>query len=707
MSKKVKISTCMKPFQSSGSNQENLSRVKESIEKLLSLKEPLDYQVNYRSIYSLIHNKAGEQLYVLVTEAIESFILNKKQLSVSSTNLPEQICVLWEDFKTSLKAIVGLLIYTENTYFRENMKPGFYTYGISLFKSNIFVQGQIAENIKDWLINESLKNKSELVYEKNILKSIIGMLVEIGLGTIQVYSEVFECKYIEESYKYYKQEAEKKIVELGVSDYLNLVSFRLKQEIEMCQTVLHNSTQNLIIDAIYKAFIESHLDEIFSQDTLLDIIKKKDYETLSRFYELLCEKGSYLNRLKEEFKKDLKKIVSKMISDDNSKKKPLDVIEEILSFLDVFNYIKNKCFHRNQVLETESNLAFELALNKNNSISIYLAVYLNVFIKSKVKSLSDGEAEAMIVKLLTILQFVTDKDLFEFKHREMMALRLLNKSIANIEIEKNIVKFIKQESGLKFVNRLQGMINDIENNILIDSEEISVQILTSNFWPKEKFLHIITPESFSQLCKESLNKYCSTHTGRTLIYRLEYGTCVVNMLANKNYTLIGTIFQGCILLLFNTKSSYLLDELLATIGGSPKEIKKNILGLVKSKILLKNSKGKVLLDTDNLWVNEKFSSNLNRIHLEVVNFEDTEKEKVVADKEVDDSRKHFIEATVVKIMKMRNVIEHKLLVAEVIKFCVGRFSPDIKMIKDRIEGLILREYISRSKDQYDVYHYIA
>ena len=144
MSKKVKISSFMKPFQNSGSNQENLSRVKDSIDKLLNLKEPLDFQVNYKSIYTLVHNKAGEDLYRLVTGSIESFITKKSQLCLSSTNLPEQLCVVWEDFKTSLKAINGLLIYTENTYFRENNNPGFYVYGVTLFKFHVFQQGKIA-----------------------------------------------------------------------------------------------------------------------------------------------------------------------------------------------------------------------------------------------------------------------------------------------------------------------------------------------------------------------------------------------------------------------------------------------------------------------------------------------------------------------------------------------------------------------------------
>lgn len=706
MSKKVKIASFMKPFQNSGNNQENLSRVKDSIDKLFHLKEPLDYQVNYKSVYTLVHNKAGDELYKLVTESIESFIINKREVSLSLTNLPEQLCVLWEDYKTSLKAISGLLIYTENTYFRENNKPGFYIYGVTLFKSHIFQEGKIAENIKDWLVKESLKNKSGIVFEKDILRSIIGMLVEIGLGTCQVYNEVFEVLYLEESFKYYKQEAEKKVFELGVSDYISLVNFRLKQEIEMCQTVLNNSSQNSIVKIVYQTFVDSHLDEIFTVGTFLGFIKNKDFDTIRKLYELLCEKASYVSRLKDELKKDLKTLILG-IHDEETKKKPLTVIDDLLSFLEVFDHIKQKCFHRNQALETESNLAVEMALNQNNAISIYLAIYVNNFIKSKAKSLSEAEAEVGLEKLFKIFQFVTDKDLFEVKHRELLGIRLLNKKVENIELEKIFVKIMKQECGVKFVSRMQGMITDIETNNFIESEDILVQILTCNFWPREKLLHITMPDSLSQLCKESLTKYQSMHTCRTLIYRLDYGSCTISMLSNKPYTLIGSIYQGCLLLLFNQNLSYPLEALLSTIGGTHREIKKHILGLVKSKILLKDSKGRVLLDSDTISLNEKFSSNINRIQLEVINFEDTEKDKDVVDKEVNDIRKHFIEASIVKIMKTRNVYEHKLLIAEVTKFCIGRFNPDFKMIKERIEALILREYLKRDNEQYDVYHYLA
>jgi len=69
-------------------------------------------------------------------------------------------------------------------------------------------------------------------------------------------------------------------------------------------------------------------------------------------------------------------------------------------------------------------------------------------------------------------------------------------------------------------------------------------------------------------------------------------------------------------------------------------------------------------------------------------------------------RRYLIEATVVRIMKVRKVLGHAALLHEVERQLVARFPPSKAAIKKRIESLIEREYLRRDEDDARQYRYL-
>ena len=74
---------------------------------------------------------------------------------------------------------------------------------------------------------------------------------------------------------------------------------------------------------------------------------------------------------------------------------------------------------------------------------------------------------------------------------------------------------------------------------------------------------------------------------------------------------------------------------------------------------------------------------------------------------VEEDRRHLVEASLVRIMKARKTLHHNDLIAEVTKQLSVRFTPSPQFIKKRIESLIEREYLERTKKDYRVYQYVA
>lgn len=58
--------------------------------------------------------------------------------------------------------------------------------------------------------------------------------------------------------------------------------------------------------------------------------------------------------------------------------------------------------------------------------------------------------------------------------------------------------------------------------------------------------------------------------------------------------------------------------------------------------------------------------------------------------------------------RQRKQLSHQKLITEVIQQLSARFSPDVNMVKKRIESLIEREYLEREEDtERPAYRYLA
>jgi cullin 3 len=160
------------------------------------------------------------------------------------------------------------------------------------------------------------------------------------------------------------------------------------------------------------------------------------------------------------------------------------------------------------------------------------------------------------------------------------------------------------------------------------------------------------------------------------------------------------------------------------------------------RILVKNGKGKEIIDDDVFTINSAFESRLLKIKVPLVSMRSAVQSGATgtsqsalaggesggapggggggisggqaADEEggdvaaqVENQRKNMIEASIVRIMKSRRTLDHANLVAEVTRQLGGRFKPTQQNIKKRIESLLEREYLERDKDDRRIYSYLA
>ena len=383
------------------------------------------------------------------------------------------------------------------------------------------------------------------------------------------------------------------------------------------------------------------------------------------------------------------------------------------------------CFQGHTIFQKALKEAFEVFCNKNilssTSAEMLASFCDNLLKKGSSEKLSDEAMEETLDKVVKLLAFVSDKDLFAEFYRKKLARRLLNDRSANDDYERSILTKLKQQCGAQFTSKMEGMVNDLqlakENQRSLDDYfrdhadkkppiDLQVTVLTTGFWPTYPFVELNLPEEMIQGVDVFKQFYETKTQNRKLTWIYSLGTCqVIGKFDARTIELVLSPFQACCLVLFNSADTLTFAEILERLNLPEPDVVRVLhsLSCAKYKVLTKKPENRTITNSDSFTFNSKFTERLKRIKIPLPTID----EKVRVAEDVDKDRRYAIDAAVVRTMKSRKVLQHQQLVLEVVQQLSKMFKPEIKLIKKRIEDLISREYLERDRDSPNTFRYLA
>jgi len=392
----------------------------------------------------------------------------------------------------------------------------------------------------------------------------------------------------------------------------------------------------------------------------------------------------------------------------------------------LFFFISNESFSNDKTFQHSLNQSFEFFINLNNKSPEYLSLFIDTKLKIGLKGATEEEVEKTLDKVMMIFRFIQEKDVFEKYYKQHLAKRLLLSRSVSDDAERNMIAKLKTECGYQFTSKLEGMFTDMKlssdtmenfKNFLtthgnsLGGVDMNVHVLTTGFWPTQSAAKCNLPAEILNCCDIFKKFYLSNHNGRRLTWQTNMGTAELKaQFGPKRHEINVSTYQMCILLLFNSTESLSFKEIRDATEIPVPDLKRSLLALScgKYKILVKKPLTKKVDETDVFDFNSKFRSKLYRVKITgVATGEKQAEENQEIREKIDEDRKHQIEAAIVRIMKSRKTLEHNNLIAEVTKQLQARFVPNPVIIKKRIESLIEREYLERSKNDRKVYNYLA
>ncbi|KAJ8573854.1 hypothetical protein K7X08_010365 [Anisodus acutangulus] len=704
-----------------------------------------DYMLLYTTIYNMCTQTPphdySQQLYDKYRESFKEYITATVLPSLREKHdefMLRELVKRWSNHKVMVRWLSRFFHYLDRYFIARRSLPGLNEVGLTCFRDLVYQE--LNGKVRDAVISLIDQEREGQQIDRALLKNVLDIFVEIGMGSMDYYENDFEAAMLEDTAAYYSRKASNWILEDSCPDYMLKVEECLKREKDRVSHYLHSSSETKLLEKVQHELLSVYATQLLEKEhSGCHVLLRDDkVEDLSRMYRLFSKIPRGLDPVANRFKQHVTAEGTALVKQaedaaSNKKAEKRDVVglqeqvfvRKVIEIHDKYLAYVNNCFQNHTLFHKALKEAFELFCNKGvagSSSAELLATFCdNILKKGGSEKLSDEAIEETLEKVVKLLAYISDKDLFAEFYRKKLARRLLFDKSANDEHERSILTKLKQQCGGQFTSKMEGMVTDLtlarENQASFEEYlsnnpaanpgiDLTVTVLTTGFWPSYKSFDLNLPAEMVR-CVECFKEFYQTKTKhRKLTWIYSLGTCNINgKFEPKTIELVVTTYQASALLLFNASDRLSYQEIMTQLNLSDDDVVRLLhsLSCAKYKILNKEPSTKTISPTDVFEFNSKFTDKMRRIKIPLPPVD--EKKKVIED--VDKDRRYAIDASIVRIMKSRKVLGYQQLVMECVEQLGRMFKPDVKAIKKRIEDLITRDYLERDKDNPNLFKYLA
>ncbi|KAJ8329818.1 hypothetical protein O5D80_002012 [Batrachochytrium dendrobatidis] len=685
----------------------------------------------YKACENLCHHNRQSNLYQKLYSVCKDHVLVeldalKSNIHTSGCNILVAVNECWLRYCQQMMLIRSIFLYLDRTYVLQTASlKSIWSMSMDLFRSYVLDDKEIQERVVRELIQEINCERREQQISRPLMRSLIRMMTDLS-----VYIRVFETTFLENTRQFYRVFS-KTIVDsidgnlaLGeganrVSSYLIQVSNRLEQETQRC-----SPGEGYIDPLTRKKLVLTLEDELLRQHAtlLLDVgfdqlVAAQRIDDLALFYKLL-ERIGMLEELKRRMSQYIQATGIFIVKDPTRDK---TMVQELLEFKMRLDDILKNAFQSTESFDHAIKESFEKFINqRQNKPAEMIAKYIDELLKH-VKGMTDLEVDRRLDQCLAIFRLVQGKDVFEAFYSKDLAKRLLLEKSTSVDAEKSMLFKLKAECGPGFTSKLEGMFKDMELSRDIKRKfedtagfynrigriDLNVYVLTSGLWPTYTPVDLNLPNEMT-VCQEVFKEYyMSKHNGRRLVWHNSLGSCILRAQFEKPKELQLSLFQAVIMLCFNNSKTLSFNALHTLTNLDEKELSRTLqsLSVGKSRVLLKESKGKDVELDDTFEVNEHFTHPQYRIKIGSISVRESVDEMVETNEKVFQDRVFQVDAAIVRIMKTEKRCAHATLVSKL--FQIVKFPIAAEDLKKRIESLIEREYLDRDSNDKSLYIYLA
>uniref|UniRef100_A0A1B0G4W6 Cullin-2 n=1 Tax=Glossina morsitans morsitans TaxID=37546 RepID=A0A1B0G4W6_GLOMM len=563
-----------------------------------------------------------------------------------------------------------------------------------------------------------------------IISGVMHSFVEVQAynktGSLKIYQWLFECPLLLASGEYYATEATALLQRCTVSEYMEKVIKILDDENRRAQKFLHSSSIPKLLKQCEEKFINERLDFLYSE--CKQMVAQENRKDLRNMYIILKPIPDHLKiMLIQTFLDHIKNEGLETISTLKGESIHIQFVEDMLKVHKKYTQLIAEVFESDPLFLSALDKACASVINRRPSdkqpcrSAEYVAKYCDTLLKKS--KTSESEIDQKLTNNITIFKYIEDKDVYQKFYSRLLAKRLIHEQSQSMDAEEAMINRLKQACGYEFTNKLHRMFTDISlsadlnnkfNNYLKQENidlgiNLSIKVLQAGAWPLGPTQTVITfavPQEFEKAIRMFETFYHNSFSGRKLtwLHHMCHGELKLGYL-KKTYIVTMQTYQMAMLLLFELSDSMTCKDIQTTLQLNTETFQKHMQSLVESKLLIASSEN--LEDNTKIELNLDYSNKRTKFKITSALQKETPQEVEHTINAVDEDRKLYLQAAIVRIMKLRKVLKHNALIQEILSQTNVSFTPSITIIKKCIESLIDKQYIERTPNSGDEYSYVA
>ncbi|XP_046984562.1 cullin-2 [Schistocerca americana] len=612
---------------------------------------------------------------------------------------------------------------------QEQMEVG--ELGLEIWKKNMIqplkdsLVSLLLEGIHQDRLGEGNPNSTDII--RGVIQSFVSVEEFKMKGNLCLYEEIFETPFLAASGEYYKLEASRLLQTCDVSLYMERVTLQLKEETLRSQKFLHCSSFPKVRAKCEHHMVEEHLPFLHSECKAM--VQQERRRDLSLMYPLLRSVQGGVAVLIKEVLEHIKQQGLEAITGLRGDNIHTQFVENMLAVHKKYKELITDVFAGDQSFMGALDKACSYVINYKSNPKIMcrspelLAKYCDSLLRKSAKGMSDTEIDDRLAQSITIFKYIDDKDVFQKFYSRMLAKRLIHQQSQSMDAEEAMINRLKQACGYEFTNKLHRMFTDISvssdftnkfNDFLKSTYgcdlgfNFSMYVLQAGAWPltQTTITSFSVPKELEKAVQKFETFYHKGFSGRKLtwLHHLSQGELKLGYL-KKPYQVTMQTFQMAILLQFQEVDSLTCREVQECLQLFDEPFNKHVMGLIESKLLMTDNQA---LGPDTvLRLNKEYTNKRTKFRITTIAHKESPQEIEQTISAVDEDRKLYLQAAIVRIMKSRKVLKHNCLIQEVLRQSKASFAPTINLIKKCIEALIDKQYIERTPHSPDEYSYVA
>ncbi|CAG7835527.1 unnamed protein product [Allacma fusca] len=605
---------------------------------------------------------------------------------------------------------------------------------------------EMLEKIKDNLIELVLEairidRKGDSAVPTTVVNGVIQSFVAVEDPKLRVpgdpsthltfYEKSFEEPFLRDTGQYYQKEANKLIETCSVAEYMEKVIQKLHEEDMRARRYLHPTSYAKLSAECHRRLVTDHASLLHAE--CLQMVENDRRKDLANMYCLLKPLSGGLGFLADTVEQHIQNEGLDAIKSMKPETAHTDFVENMVVVQKKYKEIVSNIFNSDQLFLSALDKACTKVINWRGQASQpgqaklppckspeLLAKYCDTLLKKSTKGFSEQEVDEKLNNSIMIFKYIEDKDVFQKFYARNLARRLIHQLSNSMDAEEGMINRLKQACGYEFTNKLHRMFTDVsvsndlcnKFNDYLTSQNLttgvgfSVQVLQAGAWPLQSNYPVQVPQVLEKSVHIFETFYSKQFNGRKLTWLHHLSTSDVKLnYTKRTYFITMQTLQLSLLTHFEIQDSLSCKELQELTQLNDDAFTRHLQSLIDCKLLLASSK-ELTADTI-IELNKNYSNKRSKFRISGAMQKETPQEVEHTFASVEEDRKIFIQAAIVRIIKSRKVIKHNVLIQEVLNLSYTRFSPTISIIKKCVETLIERQYLERTPNSTDEYSYVA